>query len=164
MADLTYDGMMRVAFVPTIANIAAPTVAELGAGIDLTPRLAPDGLSRSADTGSVDTTKMNSTANTQKAGRRSFTASVTYVRGTDEPATEVEEALTYRAAGFLVIRSNVTWETPWTAAQVVEVYPVEVGEANPGAPGPDTQQSVEVPLLVTDTPRTITSPATVAAA
>jgi hypothetical protein len=163
MSDLTYDGMLRVAFVPTIANIAAPTVAELTAGTDLTPRLAPDGVARSADTGTVDTTKMSSTANTQMVGRRSFTASVTYQRGTDEPATEVEEALTYRAAGYLVVRTSVTYETPWASAQKIEVYPVQVGEANPGTPGPDTVQTVEVPLTVTDTPRTITSPAVIAA-
>jgi len=163
MADLTFDGMMRVAFVDTITNIAAPTVAELDAGIDLTPRLAPDGLALSSDTGSVDTTKMNSTANTLKAGRRSFTASVTYVRGTDADDLEVEEALTYRASGFLVVRRDVAYEVAWTAAQKVEVYPVECGEANPAAPGPDTQQTVEVPLMVVDTPRTITSRATVTA-
>jgi hypothetical protein len=54
MSDLTYDGMLRVAFVPTIADIAAPKVSELEAGTDLTPRLAPDGVARSADTGTVE--------------------------------------------------------------------------------------------------------------
>lgn len=164
MADLTYDGMVRVAFVPIIANISAPTSAEITAvgAIDLTPRLSPDGLSIGADTASIDNTKMNSTSNSQKAGRRSYTLSVTYVRGTDTGDTAVESALTYRANGYLVVRRDIAYSTAFASSQKVEVYPVEVGEANPSAPGPDTLQTVEVPMMVTSEPRTITSRATVA--
>lgn len=164
MPDITFDGNMRVAFVPVIANLAAPAATELnGAGaIDLTCRLTPDGLAISADTASVDNTKMCSTSNSQKAGRRSYTVSVTYVRGTDTEAMAVEAALTYRANGYLVVRRDLSYNTTFAASQKVEVYPVEVGEANPAAPGPDTLQSVEVPLMVTSEPRTITSRATVA--
>ena len=163
MADLTFDGMIRVALVPTITSMAAPTVAELTAGVDLTPRLTPDGLSVGSDTASVDNNKMTSTFNTQKAGRRSFTASVKYVRGTAAGETAIEAALTYRATAYLVVRRDVAYSAAWTAAQKVEVYPVEVGEANPDSPAPDALQAVEVPLMITGDARTITSPATVAA-
>lgn len=164
MPDLTFDGMMRIAFVPTIANIAAPTAAELNAGaaIDLTPFLTPDGFAFSADTGNVDNTKMTSTANSNKVGRRSYTLSITYVRNTDAGGTALESALTYRAAGFLVVRANLAYSTAFATAQKVQIYPVEVGEANPASPAPDTLQTVEVPLTVTAEPRTITSLATVA--
>lgn len=164
MPDLTFDGMIRVTFVPTIANIAAPTAAELNAGsaIDLTPLLTPDGFSFSSDTGNVDNTKMNSTANSNRVGRRSYTLSVTYVRNTDAAGLALEAALTYRAVGYLVVRANIAYATTYAAAQKVQVYPIEVGEANPASPAPDTLQTVEVPLTVTADPRTITSPGTVA--
>lgn len=158
MADLTFDGMLRVSLVPTIASATlAPTVAELTAGTDLTPRLLPDGVSIGSDTASVDNTKMNSTSNSQKAGRRSYTLSVKYVRGTAVDEIAVETAMTYRAVGYLVVRRDVTYSTAWAAAQKVEVYPIEVGEANPDSPAPDTLQAVEVPLMVTAEPKTITS-------
>lgn len=167
MADLTFDGMVRVDFVPVIANIAAPTVAELNAVgvVPLTPRLTPDGLDISADTGTVDVTKMNSTSNSNRVGRRSYTAAVTYIRGTtaDTEATAVETALTYRAVGYLVVRRDLAWDAAYAAAQKIEIYPIECGEANPDAPGPDTLQTVNVPLTVTADPRTITSRATIAA-
>lgn len=166
MADLTYDGMLRVALAPTIANIASPTVAELtGASVvDLTPRLTPDGLALGSDTGSVDNTKMNSTANTMLVGRGSFTASVTYVLSTEDDleGVKVRDALVYRAAGFLVVRRSIVYGTAFAAAQRVEVYPVQCGYPNPSAPGPDTMQTVEVPLMVTNTPRGVNNPATVA--
>lgn len=164
MPDLTFDGFMRIAFVPTIASIAAPTAVELngGSSIDLTPYLTPDGFSFSADTGNVDNTKMTSTANSNKVGRRSYTLSVTYVRNTDAGGIALEAALTYRAVGFLVVRQNIVYATTFAAAQKVQVYPIEVGEANPASPAPDTLQTVEVPLTVTAEPRTITSLATVA--
>src|SRR3954469_3716570 len=109
MPDLTYDGFMRIAFVPTIANLASPTAVELNGGtsVDLTPYLTPDGFAFSADTGNVDNTKMNSTANSNRVGRRSYTLSVTYVRSTDVAGIAVETALTYKALGFLVVRKTI---------------------------------------------------------
>lgn len=153
MADLSFDGNMRVSFVPTIANIAAPTVVEVNAGTDLTPRLTPDGLSISTDTNSIDNTKMSSTANSSKAGRRTFTASVTYTRGTAAPELAVETALVYRAAGYLVVRRDIAYTTAFAAAQKVEVYPVEVGEPNPTSPAPDALQNVEVPMMISADPK-----------
>lgn len=157
MADLSFDGLMRVHFVPTIANIAAPTAVEVTAGTDLTPRLTPDGLNVGTDTNSIDNTKMSSTANSAKAGRRTFTVSVTYTRGTAAPELAVETALVYRATGYLVVRRDTAYATAFAAGQKVEVYPVELGEANPTSPAPDTLQNVEVPMYVTGQPQSYTS-------
>lgn len=162
MADLSFDGNMRVAFVPTIANISAPTAVECTGGTDLTPRLTPDGLTISTETASIDATKMNSTANSVKAGRRSYELSITYTRGTTAPELAIETALAYRASGYLVVRRDIAYSTAFAAAQKVEVYPIEVGEANPASPAPDALQNVEVPLMVTADPKTITSRATLA--
>lgn len=165
MADLGFDGMIKVSWVEDIADISAPTVAELDAGVSLEGRLLPDGLTVSADTADVDNSKMNSTANSAIAGRRSFTLGVKYVRGdsADTEAAAVESALVYRANGNLVVRRDIVSTTGWAAAQKVEVYPAQCGEANPDAPGPDTLQAVEVPMKNTAEPRAITNRATVAA-
>lgn len=163
MADLLFDGMIKVSWVSTITNIAAPTVAELNAGISLEGRLLPDGLTISAETADVETSKMSSTANSAAAGRRTFDLGVKYVRGDDATSLAVEAALTYRASGYLVVRRDIVSSTAWAAAQKVEVYPAQCGEANPDAPAPDTQQAVEVPMKNTSEPRSLTNRATVAA-
>jgi hypothetical protein len=165
MADLGFDGMMKVSFVPTIVNIAAPTVVELTAGTALEGRLLPDGLARPSDTARVDNSKMASTFNTNIAGRRTFDGlMVKYVRGpsTDTAALAVETALVYKAEGYLVIRSNIVSTTAWTAAQKVEVYPVQVLNPNPDNPGPDTLQAVEVQFAMTREPKAYGDFATVA--
>jgi hypothetical protein len=166
MADLGFDGMVRVAFVPTIANISAPTVVELTAGVDLEGRLRPDGLATPSDTGRIDNSKLKSTFGTEIVGRRSFSGvSVTYVRGpeSDAEATEVEEALVYRAVGFLVIRRDKLATAAWASGDRVEVYPVQVAQPNPANPGPDALQEVEVGFAVTSEPKAFGDFATVAA-
>ena len=50
MSDLINDGMTKVVWVSSIANINAPTVAELNAGADYTPRITPDGLKKQGAT------------------------------------------------------------------------------------------------------------------
>jgi hypothetical protein len=164
MADLGFDGMVKVSWVPTIASLAAPTVVELTAGTSLEGRLLPDGLTISADTGEIDNSKMNSIANTVIVGRGTWTASIKYVRGdaADSAATAVETAMAPKANGYLVVRRDIVATTAWIAAQKVEVYPAQVGYANPDSPAADTLQAVEVPLKITGTPRDITNRATVA--
>lgn len=166
MADLGFDGMVRVAFVPTIANIAAPKVSELTAGVDLEGRLRPDGLATPSDTGRIDNSKLKSTFGTEIVGRRSFSGiTVTYVRGpeSDTEATEVEEALVYRAVGFLVIRRDKLATEPFAIGDRVEVYPIQVAQPNPANPGPDALQEVEVGFALTGEPKAFGDFATVAA-
>lgn len=165
MADYYNDGMIKVAFVPTITNVDAPTVAEITAGVDLEGRLTADGLNISGDTASVDTSKLNSSVNSETIGRDSYTVSLTYVRGSDSEATDVQDALVRGAAGYLVVRSNVVSTTAWTAAQEVEVYPVMCKRPIRNTPAPNSSQTVVVALAVTDggKVRSIDNPGVVAA-
>lgn len=162
MADLGFDGMIKVSWVPNIVNIGAPTVAELNGGTSLEPRLLPDGLTVTAETAGVDTSKMNSTANSNIAGRRTFTLGVKYVRGDDAASLAVEAALIYKANGNLVVRRDLVSSQAYAAGQKVEVYPGQCGETNPDSPAPDTLQAVEVPIMNTAEPRSFTNRATVA--
>jgi hypothetical protein len=164
MPDLGFDGMIKVSWVPTIANIASPTTAELTAGTPLEGALVADGLTISADTAEVDNSKMNSTANSAIVGRGTWTLGVKYIRGdaANTYAVAVETALAPKANGYLVVRRDIVSSTAWTAAQKVEVYPAQVGYANPDSPAANTLQAVEVPLKNTAAPRDITNRATVA--
>jgi len=163
MPDLSFEGMLKVSFVPTITSIAAPTVAQLTAGTPLEQDLLPDGLSTPSDTASIDNSRMNSTFTTAIVGRRSFTGiTVKYIRGTSTTQTAIAAALIYGANGFLVVRRDKLSTVAWTVADKVEVYPVQVGELNPDSPAPNTLQAVEVPMMVTLEPRSLSNPATVA--
>ena len=154
MADLLSDGMFKVSFVPTILNVGAPKVTELSAvgAISLEGSLSAEGLNISSETADIDTSKLNSTTNSGTIGRDTYTVSVTYVRddGLDTARTAVETALIRGATGYLVVRRNKVSTAAWTIGDKVEVYPVICKRPNPSAPAPDSSQSVEVGMAITD--------------
>jgi hypothetical protein len=162
MADYGFDGMIKVSFVPTIASLSAPTTVELSAGTPLEDVLTPDGLTISSDTANIDTSKLSSTFTANIIGRSSFTLGIKYVRGTDAKQTALETAMIKGANGYLVVRRDIVASTAWTAAQKVEIYPCQVGEANPDSPAPNALQTVSIPLTNTAPPKTLTNRATVA--
>jgi hypothetical protein len=167
MADLGFDGMIWVAWVPTIADITAPKAAtELNAAgaVVLHTRLTPDGLTTGAGSDTIDTSKMASTFNTKIVGRRNFDGlQITYVRGDATNEKLLDTTLIYRASGYLVVRRDKLATVAVTTADKVEVYPVQCGEPQYASPAPNALQTVVVPLTLTADPRSTSNPATVVA-
>lgn len=149
--DLVSDGKIRVVWAPTVANVAAPTVAEANAGLRLDTVMTPDGLKISPKTADVDTSSLSSTFDTSRAGRRGFDCSVKIKR--QDAADTALTTLVFRAVGFLLVRRTVDAATANTAAQAWEVYPSECKEPSRGF-GPNTVQNIEVALGMTSDPNT----------
>lgn len=149
MPDLVSDGKIRVYWATAIANINAPTVAELNAGLRLDANMTADGLDRSFDTADVDLSSLSSTFDTKGVGRRGPSIGVTLKRqtGTDILAA----ALVYQAVGFLVVRDNIDASTAWTIAQVCEVFPAACKQGSK-AYGPNSVQRLTIPMTVTADP------------
>lgn len=152
MPDSNADGRTRIYSVPSIANIAAPTVAELNAGVDLSGLMTPDGLvGFEADTGDVDNSKINSTFNTVSAGRISYSG--TLIRLIKQTGTDtVYNTLVYGFATNIVVRRDVTSGTAWTVADKVEVYPVQCGEVRNLAPEANSVHKYEIMTKITAQP------------
>jgi hypothetical protein len=163
IADMLLDGNLKASWVPSITNIAAPTVAELTAGVSLEERLTPDGLNISFDTSMIDNSALNSTYNTEQVGRSKVTTTLKYKKGAVGTTDDVSDALIFRAVGFLVVRRGMDSATAFAATQKVEVYPAQCGRPNPDAPAPNAIQTVTVQLGSTGTPRGMDNPATIAA-
>jgi hypothetical protein len=167
MADYGFDGMIKVSFVPaaSITNIAAPTVSQLNGGTSLEGRLTPDGLSLGIDTSEIDNSKLNSLANSAIIGRDTYSPSVKYVRGDGTNDVAVQTALVRGASGFLAVRRDKLATIAWTAADKVELYPVQCKRPSPDDPAPNALQTVMVGMTMTDGTqvRGIDNPATVAA-
>lgn len=154
MSDVINDGKTRVYWVDTIADISAPTVAELNAGDDLTERITPDGLNVPSETADVDNSSLASTFTTNRAGRRSFSPEVTFKRG-DNPTDDLPwTTLTYQTQGYLVVRRILLYTTAWAAAQECEVYPVECGERNTIPPAPNEVAKFTSQMKLRDEPDT----------
>lgn len=152
---LASDGNWRVSWVTTIADISAPTVAELNAGTELAEDfITPEGLSIEPETEGRDTSTLGSTFSTSRAGRRAFENSLTCYRAENPANDTAYDLLVFRASGYLVVRRNLASDTAYAASQEVEVYPVECGEPQLSAPAPNATQMFTVPFYVTSDPDT----------
>lgn len=163
IADMLLDGNLKASWVPTIVDIAAPTTAELTAGVSLEERLTPDGLNISFDTSMIDNSALASTYDTEQVGRSKVTTTLKYKAGAVDTTDAVRDALTFRAVGYLVVRRGVDSATAFASGDSVEVYPSQCGRPNPDVPAPNAIQTVTVQLGSTGTPRGFDDPATVAA-
>lgn len=152
MAVVIIDGRVRVTWATTIANIAAPTTAELNAGTALEDKITPDGLNIGASTNGVDVSNLKSTFTTQRAGRRSFDISI--VAHHDDVSDTVYNLFIYRTTGYLVVRRGIDATTAWTAAQKAEVYPLDTGERSEMPPKPDGTWDMTVPFFLMLDPNT----------
>jgi hypothetical protein len=154
MADLISDGKTRVYWVGSIANINAPTVAELNAGSDYTQRITPDGLKLDPSTADVDTSSLASTFDTKTVGRVGFDVEVTFKRG--DPGVEdlPFTTLKYGVSGFLAVRRGVAYATAWAASQKAEIYPITCGEPQNVSPAANEVSKFVSPMKVTSAPAT----------
>lgn len=152
MADVVADGKTRVAWVPTIANIAAPTTTELNAGMLLQTLLTADGLGGfQPETAKVDTSSLASTFNTARNGRTSFDAPMLTLKKQDSADTAYT-TLIRNATGYIVIRSSIAETTAWASAQAIRVYPVECGEVQHMDVEENSLERYQVPLTITSQP------------
>jgi hypothetical protein len=138
--------------VSTIANINAPTTAELNAGIALQSTMTADGLNGfQPATADVDTSSLDSTFSTTVNGRTSFDN--TSVRLKKQSGTDtIFTTLTRDTAGYVVIRRSITASTAWASAQACEVYPALCGEVSRLDPEPNTVERYEIPMKITASP------------
>lgn len=124
MADNPSDGNIRVSWVTTIANKAAPTVAELNAGLLLTSLMTADGLSGwQPQTADVANRKLDSTFDSTDVGSISIDSPVLrfYKQVTGDT---IYTTLTKLAVGFVVIRRVLPSATAWATSQLLMgVYP-----------------------------------------
>jgi hypothetical protein len=151
MSDLVSDGKIRLIWAPACANIHAPTVAEANAGLRLDTVCTPDGLQTTPKTADVDTSALSSTYDTSRAGRRGFDNSIKFKR--QDSADTALTTLVFRATGFLFIRRTLDAGTAPAIGQLWEVFPSECKQGIPGY-GPNTVQSMEIPLGTTSDPDT----------
>lgn len=152
MADIYVDGNIRVSYVATIANIAAPTTTELNAGLLLTALITADGLvGFEADTADVDTTALDSTFDTKGIGRDSFDGTMLRLKKQTAPDTAYT-TLTRGTVGYIVIRRDTASATAWASTQPVEVFPIVCGRERNLAPESNTVRRYEVPTKVSSAP------------
>lgn len=132
-------GREKWAYVPTVANINAPTLAELNAaaGLDISCYLFDSSTRPTQNTNLVtkerrvcDTKQFQQVGNTDPTG-----GEITYALDPQAAALsdgkKAWEKIGAGATGFLVRRLGIDVNTDFAAGQFVDVFPVEFGPSMP---------------------------------
>lgn len=147
MSKYPFEEYTRVSWVPTIADISAPTAAELDAGTVITCDLTKDGLNPGGSTSGVDSAGLCSRVDSQIAGSVSYGFTLRGFRYNDGN-DDFWDLVDWGDAGHLVVRRGYDYDTAWTSGQPVEVYKGQFGEPTPAASASNTMQTFEVSLFV----------------
>ncbi|PRY56437.1 hypothetical protein [Glycomyces artemisiae] len=153
MGDIIVDGTVKVAYCPTVADLSAPTLVEIAAGIDdLDVIITADGLiGFEPETAEVDTTGLSSTFDTKRPGRASFSGTMLRIKkqtGVDAAYT----TLVRSTEGVLVVRRYILAAGAWAVADKAACYPIQCGERRDLAPEANTTARWEVPTMIHSDP------------
>lgn len=122
MARYTIEGNNLLYHVPSIANTAAPTVAELNAGTNLTFFTPRDGFAPNMTQNFIDISSLGDSFDLTQIGSEGGNFTLTFYRdnGTD---TAWNLYVAGGVVGFLAFREGIATATAWTAAQKVQIWP-----------------------------------------
>lgn len=151
MADIIADGYVKVGWVTTLSSLSSPTAVQVTAGVDLESFLTPDGLGIELGDEAVDTSALNSTFSTEKAGRGTVSIELTFKDQGQGNAPWTTFA-TRGSAGYLVVRTGVAATTDWAAGQKIDIYSVAYGDRKPIAPAANEVAKFSIQLFSTADP------------
>lgn len=146
MAKRVHDVNTKVYWLPAVTEIAAPTVAEIAAGTQLTAQIPSDGVNLTNTRNNASISMLDQAFTPERVG--TFGAGIT-LKFTRDDATDAAFALfSHGVKGYLLISR---FGAP-IAASKVEVYPAESHDPAPLATAENELQQFEVQLAVTDRP------------
>jgi len=146
------DGNGLVLFVPTIANPAAPTVAELTAGTikKITYSITGDGYAHGITVNTVTANRLTLAQALQYDGTVTDDLEITYAY-TNTAGDVVRLALPQGTTGYIVERWAVANDVAIAAAQIVDVIPITASISRKNAPATNTELTRTQKLNVTGT-------------
>lgn len=147
------DGNTLIYWVITIANKAAPTVAELNAGTRVSTELTRDaGLDISWDQKMSENASIEDTFDAEGVGTEGASLTATFFRNLGADTLFTTVFATRGTAGYWVVRPGVLVATAWAAGQKVEVYPSEMHRAVPIKLATNVKQQAMVKGGITSSP------------
>jgi len=134
MADIPStpaDGNIKTVLVPTVANLAAPTVAEANAetAIDISCYLTPGGFALTVDQATITDERECDTITRGAPGRKTPSLGITGIDNTNSPVDDnaLAEALTEGSGWVAIRRRGKAHTAPFVASDVVSVTEFTTG-------------------------------------
>lgn len=148
MAKLPSEGNVKVHYLPAVANKAAPTVAEINAGTNLTPFLPTAGVGVEWTQNNTSTPMLDESFTTEAVGTESASVSLTFLRHRADGDDSAWNLFVRGTDAFLLISRK---GAPAVGSKV-EVYPIQCHRPVPLPPATNEDQQARVSLAVRDTP------------
>lgn len=154
MPDITGDGRERWDIVATIANINAPTAAELNAGVRVSLYMTKDGATGfTASTADVPTSSKESTFQTAINGMISLSdPKFKFKRQTPLASDPAFNACPPNGTAFGVRRNSKTAASAHAAADLVDVFPLQFSQRAKVDQADNMPELYEVPVKITSQP------------
>jgi hypothetical protein len=155
MADIIGDGKERWDIVTSIANIAAPTAAELNAGVRISQWMTKDGATGFvADTADAPTSSKESTFQTAVNGMISLSnPRFRLKRQTPLGSDAAFNAMPTDGTGFAVRRNSKTATSAHATGDLVDVFPVQFSQKAKVDQADNMPELYEVPVKITAQPK-----------
>lgn len=150
MSRLVYEGRTNVYWATTVADPAAPTVAEITAAVNVTSFVPKDGVAVNLSTNNVDSATIAEIFDAQVVGSYGGAPQVTGFR--DDTADTFYDLCVYGTNGFLILdRFNPSGTLP-VAGDKVEVWPAQMHEPVMQNSATNTQQRFVEAFAITSAP------------
>ncbi len=145
------EGNITTLWVPTIADIKRPTMAELEAGTDISNYVMLGGWTFEPSQDTVSDQRENSTQDFGAPGRKSAgDISIEVIDNTNTEHAEQNKAVTLMAegnSGFIVRRRGMATDAALAAGQKLTVVSVKCGEKKVLNPDANTMIRSAIPLF-----------------
>lgn len=148
MPRLIADGEIKVNWVPTIASVAAPTVAEISAGTEITDFMSS--LETPLEGSAPDASDLSSAFNKTVAG--TFGGSVNATMYRDDTTDTAWTTFPRNTTGYIVLRRFGGSDVVWAVADEVEVWNLRVITRSPVNLDRETVQAFVVNFATLDEP------------
>lgn len=146
MSKLASEGKVKVRWLPAVASKAAPTVANIAAGTDLTPQLPTAGVGVTWNQNNASIAMLDEAFTAEQVGTQNASIELRFTR--DDTTDDVWDLFERGLTGFLLISR---FGDPGVGDDV-EVYPCAAHDPVPLAPAENEFQQFRVLLAVHDAP------------
>jgi hypothetical protein len=151
MTRRTHEEYTRIWWVATIASKTAPTVAEITAGIDISPFVPKDGLKVGSTNNKVKSDDITTAFMSEIPGSYGNAVSLTCFRD-DTTDTAWTAFQTRGSLGFLVVRRMIPYTTALAIGQKAEVYPGATGQPLLADTAENERMKFTVDVMISSTP------------
>lgn len=149
MSKIVYEGNVKVYWCTTIADIDEPSPTEVGAGTNLTPFIAKDGVAVPSTQNMVDVAGINDSFNAEIVGSWGGGPLTLTMFRDDTSETGAYDLMVYGTNGYLVISR---FGDGATNGDKVEVWPAEMHEPTLLNSAKDEVQKFTASFAITSTP------------